>query len=193
MLPTKLSYIKWSITYNIGDIYNIQEMSILFTPSAVSWSLWYMLGNSLHSVELFLVLDGAKEIKGGAELRGVGEKAAQTPVAQVLSPHLRRSPASQRGGFPWLCWGCAGCCVFLAFPPSGGLSHWEDEEVDQTKETERKSSNKPGVVNGRPGEAARLWGARTLPNTRYPRVLTQFILCLNNQLDHPVFVVFIHM
>lgn len=126
---------------------------------------------NLHSVELFLVLDGVKEIRG-AELRGVVEEAAQTPVAQVPSPHLRRSPASQGGGFPWLCWGCAGCCVFLPFPPpadnlpSDGLSHWEDEEVDQTKETERKSSNKPGVVNGWPGEAARLRGARTLPNTR---------------------------
>lgn len=36
------------------------------------------------------------------------------------------------------------CCSDL---PSDGLSHWEDEKVDQTKETERKSSWKPGADN----------------------------------------------
>ena len=34
---------------------------------------------------LFLVLEGAKEIKGGPELC-IGEEAVRTPVAQVLSP-----------------------------------------------------------------------------------------------------------
>lgn len=52
--------------------------------------------------------------------------------------------------------------VFLLLPrpgeslPSDGLSHWEDEEVNQTKETEKKSSWKPGAVNCWPCEASRL-------------------------------------
>lgn len=37
---------------------------------------------------LFLLLNGAKEIKGRESTR-VGEEAAHTPVAQVLSPCLR--------------------------------------------------------------------------------------------------------
>lgn len=94
-------------------------------------------------------------------------------------------------GVPVLYWGCAGCWILLLFqalwdslPVTLGRRGGESHKRNSGKEAKHQGWLTAGILK------TLLSGTITPLNTHYPRVLTQFILCLNNQLDHPVFVFF---